>query len=141
MANIARIMPCEQPGYPFNVQIWTEIKGRYVYCGNGKFCRDINEVSAVCGKYSVIEREYPEPFCILDAYEDIDGSIYYEVLVAPGRAVTVKHNRPTGLLYIMDGEGGEIHEVADPEKGTGFLTKEATNEILLLVKAVARIVQ
>ena len=57
--NKAVIHDFDHPEFPINVQIWTYVDyyGGYVYCGNGKFCRDEAEMEAVCKKYNVVAIE------------------------------------------------------------------------------------
>ena len=41
--------------YFYDVRIWTRIEGRYFYCGNGKFCKTIEQVRNFCNEYNVPE--------------------------------------------------------------------------------------
>ena len=56
--NTYRIIKTDVKEFPYNVQILTKTTdGKWWYCGNGKFCRNKDEIKEIINKYNAIKYE------------------------------------------------------------------------------------
>ena len=54
--NTYKILKTDMEEFPYNVKILTQLSdGRWWYCGNGKFCRNMDEVKATIKKYHAVK--------------------------------------------------------------------------------------